>query len=162
MTSLPHEEMPTAAAPAGSIEREPEVDHGDVDRVVANDLFGLPRHAGLHRLHAQRPQQAVEGVGPGIRPPSSPGKQQVEPAAGRRAADVGAGRHHRTGSRVTARRRWGGVTGKGIGMCADRAHHYSPQGNPDAGSRRVPARPRGQFRIRTGLKGLPAGPQGRV
>ena len=61
------------------IQREAEIDDGDMDGRGSDDLFGLTGGSGLQRGDAERLEEGSHAVGPGIRSPTSPRKEEVEP-----------------------------------------------------------------------------------
>lgn len=89
----------------GSIEREAEVDDGDVDGVGLDEVLGLAAGAGTEGLDAHGLEEPGELVDPGLGAPAGVGEEEVEAAAGRGAAarmervdgiaEIIAHRHHR-------------------------------------------------------------------
>ncbi len=60
------------------IEREAEIDNGDVDRVVADRTLGFAGGAGTQRMHTHGLEQRGQAVDPGFVLPATPGEEQVQ------------------------------------------------------------------------------------
>lgn len=64
---------------AGTItDGKANVDDGDVDPDLANDLIALGKVAGAQAPNALRLEQARQQVGEGVIPPTTVGKEQIE------------------------------------------------------------------------------------
>ncbi len=78
------------------IQGQPQIDHRDMDRRRPNHPLRIPSRSRLQRSNAHRLQQVGHAIRPGVRPPSAPRKQEVQPRPVRGHPDPHITRNPRT------------------------------------------------------------------